>query len=141
MSNKNISIATLTIGNAKIKVEIHKCIYELVSIYGRENKTISIDSKASEYIDDAIREFIPEGSQIVTRKQIKFIQSISEKLNIQPSWKQLRNIKFASEFIDKNIDEFKIKSSKKLQTEADNKEKMRNHIADLKNKYFKKQSV
>ncbi|CDL80578.1 hypothetical protein [Xenorhabdus szentirmaii] len=118
MSDKDITIVTLKVDSKEIKFEIPSYICELISI--EENNFIPLQSHYSESLEKILRTFIPDSIRPATKKQVDFMRSIAETLNITISEKQLKNSTAARKFISQYIDEFNNKKDEEKIAEINN---------------------
>lgn len=111
MDERDIEIARLIVGETEILVEIPKNIYDLTSLYGDKNEVISIYSTNGRYIESMLKAMLPNDINPATSKQIRFVRSIANTLNLEISDEIYRSSSAASNFINENIEEFENKKN------------------------------
>lgn len=111
MEDRDIAIANLVVGDTEIQIEVPKNVYDLVSLYGDKKEVISTYTIYGGYIESMLRAMLPDNIKPSTAKQIRFIRSIADTLNLDVSNDVLRNASAASKFIDENIVAFENKKN------------------------------
>ncbi|GAB7217989.1 hypothetical protein [Dickeya oryzae] len=111
MDERDIEIAKLIVGETEIQVEVPKNVYDLVSLYANSTEIISIYSTYGNYIESMLRAMLPDDIKPSTSKQVRFVRSIADTLNLEVSDEVLRNSTAASKFINDNIVAFENKKS------------------------------
>lgn len=111
MDERDIEIAKLTVGETEIQIEVPKNVYDLVSLYADNTEIISMYSTYGGYIESMLRAMLPDNIKPSTSKQVRFVRSIADTLNLEVSNEVLRNSTAASQFINDNIAEFENKKN------------------------------
>lgn len=109
MDERDIEIAKLIVGETEIQVEVPKNVYDLVSLYSDNAEIISMYSTYGSYIESMLRAMLPDNIKPSTSKQVRFVRSIADTLNLEVSNEVLRNSTAASQFINDNIAAFENK--------------------------------
>ncbi|WP_156980990.1 hypothetical protein [Vibrio galatheae] len=100
------TLLTLQVGDAELDFEMDSGLATAIAeTYRTDN---SIEENYQKEFEDLLRQSIPSHKRPPSSRQYSYMYQIADTLNIEIPEKALRDTDFCSEFIDENVDEFKV---------------------------------